>query len=234
MQPPKFSICVICRNGAKTLPRLAKSIEPFLSRGGEWVVCDTGSTDGSVDVARSLGAKVTEVGERFIRTIDADLAGGINARFVVFGEEPIVQAGSRLFDFAKARNFTASLALNDWACWADSDEAFVNLDIDKLNEATSDPDALHLAYDFCYAWKCQMNPGEFGYPGDPAVLFTQSKMHRHRDGVREDGSSTGHMEWRGIVHEVLAPVGVPGRKLGRGDVAIPKMESNAHNGGLQE
>jgi len=193
---PSFDVCVITKNGARTMPRLAASLSEFLKRGGTWIVCDTGSTDGAADVARSLGAQVTEVGERFIRTIDADLAKSINERFVVDGEEPIVQDGSRLFDFAAARNFTAGMATNDWVSWADDDEAFTTLDLDKIEEIIADPGLAHCEYDFCFAH----DPS-----GRPAILFVQSKMYRHRGDLDKDGKPCRRMRWRGIVHEVLEP-----------------------------
>ncbi len=204
---PAFTVACIVRNGAHTLPRLFDSLKEFQDRGGSIVICDTGSTDGSAELARSFGAEVTEVGERFMREIGAGLAKEINRQFVVHPDPPIVEPGSRLFDFAAARNFTAGLAREDWVCWADSDEAFVNLDIDKLNAIIADPGLDHCEYLFCYAWE---NPAsDTNNPGRPAVEFIQSKMYRHRPTTRPDGTSTGYMKWNGIVHEVLAPVDVP-------------------------
>ncbi len=193
---PSFTVCVITRNGARTLPRLAASLSEFLQRGGTWIVCDTGSTDGTADLARSLGAQVTEVGERFIRTIDAGMAKAINEKFVVEGEEPIVQGGSRLFDFASARNFTADLAPTDWVSWADDDEVFTVFNLDKIEEIIADPELVHCEYDFCFAHDAS---------GQPAVLFVQSKMYRHRGDLDQRGNPCKRMRWRGIVHEVLEP-----------------------------
>jgi glycosyltransferase involved in cell wall biosynthesis len=201
MTPPAFSVCVISKNGAKTLPRLAESLKEFLARGGEWLLCDTGSTDGTPEVARSLGATVYEAGERFMKTIDAELAAKINQRFVVEGEAPIVQPGSRLFHFADARNYAAGLATNDWVCWADSDEAFTKLDIDKMNAIIADPELMHLEYEFVFAWAQQMNPGDPGYPGPSAIQFIQSKMHRAKP-----GKGGRYMRWTGAIHEVLEEV----------------------------
>jgi len=197
MASPLFDILCIVRNGANTLPRLFKSLKEFQSRGGLVIVVDTGSSDDSPEVARSFGAEVTEVGERFMRTIDPVRADEINDQFVVGDEAPIVQAGSRLFHFANARNFAASLAHQDWVCWVDSDEAFVTLDIDKINAVIADPEVVHLEYSFCYAWKQQMNVGDPGYPGESAVEFIQSKMYRRC------GEPGKRMRWRGIVHEVV-------------------------------
>lgn len=185
VERPIFSCCVITKNGARTLPRLAASLKQFLERGGEWVVVSTGSTDGSVELARSLGATVVEeAGERFMKTIDQDLAAKINDRFVVEGDDPIVVPGSRLFHFSEARNYAAGLASNDWVSWADDDEAFTVLNIDKLNEILEDPGLEHCEYHFVFAHEADgVTPG---------MAFTQSKMYRR-----------SRMFWTGAVHELL-------------------------------
>ncbi len=134
MIKPKFSIVLIAKNETKSLPKCLASLEEFIKNGGEVVLCDTGSTDGTPDLARSYGVSVTEVGERFIKIIDEETAEKINTKFIRGNEEPIVKAGNRLFDFAAARNFVTSLASNDIVCTLDCDEAYTNLNIDYLNQ----------------------------------------------------------------------------------------------------
>src|ERR1019366_591646 len=111
--PVNFSVVLICRNEAKTLPRLLKSLTEFQKRDGEIILLDTGSTDNTPDVARNLGCKVTEVGERFLTVIDEYLAEKINTRFVIDNEQPIVAVGDKLFNYSFARNFAATLSSND-------------------------------------------------------------------------------------------------------------------------
>jgi glycosyltransferase involved in cell wall biosynthesis len=55
---PGFSVVVIARDEARTLPRLVRSLAPVLERGGEVLVVDTGSTDDTVRVARRHGCRV--------------------------------------------------------------------------------------------------------------------------------------------------------------------------------
>ena len=140
MSKPSFSITMIGLNEARTLPRLMKSLDEFQALGGETVYCDTGSTDGSADVARSLGCVVFEEGDRFIEVIDSDTAAKINERFVVEDESPVVAAGERLFNFAAARNYAASKASNQWVSFVDCDEALTVLDLDAVNAAIADPE----------------------------------------------------------------------------------------------
>lgn len=183
MNKPKFSIVCIAKNEAKTLPKMMASLKNFTDRGGEVVLVDTGSTDGTAEIARTLGCKVEEVGEKFITTIDQNMADRINERFVEKDKEPnIVEVGNRLFDFASARNYATSLASNDFVLTMDCDEQYTKLEIDVLNfliEAGQE----QFEYQFVYAHD--------GY-GRPMIQFVQSKAFDRRK-----------MKWSGVVHEVL-------------------------------
>ena len=177
-----FSVCIVAKNEAKTLPRLIESLSEFKARGGEIIVVDTASIDDTAKVARSLGCKVTEVGEKFVTTIDFKLAKKINERFIVDDEKPIVDSGDRLFDYASARNFSASLASHDMICTLDCDESYVRLDIDKIDQLIKEG-----WEQFEYSFTFSHNPD-----GSPAMEFTQSKFYDRRK-----------LHWVGICHEVL-------------------------------
>lgn len=53
--PPGLSVCLIVRDEAEDLPRCLASVQGVA---GEIIVVDTGSTDGTPDVAAALGARV--------------------------------------------------------------------------------------------------------------------------------------------------------------------------------
>ena len=179
---PKFSVVCIQKNESKSLPKCATGLKDFLDRGGEWLIVDTGSTDGSAELARSLGATVHEVGEKFITTIDEDLAEKLNKRFVVEPEKPIVSPGNRLFDFASARNYATSLAQNDFVFTLDIDEVYTVFDIDKINQLI-DGGYQSFVYNFVFAHDRM---------GKPAIAFQQSKAFDRRIN-----------KWCNMVHEVL-------------------------------
>jgi glycosyltransferase involved in cell wall biosynthesis len=85
----ELSIVMPCLNEVRTLPACVTKALGFLRDhgiDGEVIVADNGSTDGSREMARSLGARVVEVP---IRGYGAALAAGIEAasgRYVIMGD----------------------------------------------------------------------------------------------------------------------------------------------------
>ena len=182
MQTPKFSVVIICKNEANTLNRCAENLREFMARDGEVVLVDTGSTDGTAELARGLGFKVTEVGGKFLTVLDQPIVDSINKRFVIGKDDKIVENGNRLFDFAAARNFASSLATNDFIFSLDGDETYTELDIDTINSLI-DGGAKQFEYQFVFAHKEN---------GEPLIQFVQSKAFDRRC-----------FQWEGCVHEVL-------------------------------
>lgn len=183
MSKAMFSIVCICKNEANTLPKMLESLKEFREKySGEVVLLDTGSTDNSVEIAKSYGVNVHEVGEMFIETIDDKTATEINKRFVSNKESDIVKAGSRLFNFAAARNHVSSLASNDFIITMDCDEAYSVFNIERINSLIENG-VDQFEYQFIYA-----HNGD----GSAAVQFVQSKAFNRKK-----------LQWTGAVHEVL-------------------------------
>lgn len=178
-----FSFCVISRDEEETLPRLISSLKPFQEAGGVCCLMDTGSTDNTVKIAREAGWKVEEVGEKFLHTIDAELAKNINERFIVKGEEECVNEGDKYFDFASARNECAEMSPTDWVFWADCDEVVTKMDIEKIGKLIDTGEMDQFLYEFVFSHR---------QDGSPAVKFTQSKAYNRKN-----------IYWKNMVHEVL-------------------------------
>lgn len=185
---PNFSVVLIAKDEAKTLPRLLKSLSEFLLRHGEVILLDTGSTDGTVHEAFIRGCRITEVGAKYVTTVGSEVSYKINKRFVVDDEEPVITANDKLFDYSAARNFAASLASNDMCFMPDCDEEVTKFDIDALNAAIG-AGARRLEYNFVYAHD------QFGAE---SVKFLHSKFYDRRA-----------FKWVGIIHEVLQPLPAP-------------------------
>ena len=174
-----FSIVCIAKNEEKTLPRLIKSLDEFQKRGGEIIVCDTGSTDNTVKIAKKLGCKVTEVGDRFIKTIKN--ADEINKRFIK-GEKPIIKNGDKMFDFSASRNYASTLASNDMIATPDPDEVYTRLDLDKIEKIIKDG-ANQLEYNFVFS---------HDQYGGEAIKFRHCKFYNRKK-----------LKWVNVIHEVL-------------------------------
>lgn len=179
----KFSVVVIARNEEKTLPRLINSLRTFQELGGEIIVVDTNSTDHTARIARELGCKVEEVGDRFRVFLSDEQIAEINERFIVEGETDILRSEDSLFDFAAARNFAASLASNSIVAMPDADEIYTQLDLKKINDAI-ERGVEQLEYNFVFAHD------QFG---NETIKFLHSKFYDRRK-----------LRWIGIVHEVLS------------------------------
>jgi glycosyltransferase involved in cell wall biosynthesis len=182
-EKPKFSIVLIARNESQTLPRLINSLTEFQSRGGEVLLLDTGSTDDTANIARNLGCRVIEVGDKFRKVITKDLADQINGKFIIENEPSLFKEGDSLFDYASARNFIAEHATTDMIATPDCDEIYTKFDIDKINQAI-DEGAEQLEYNFVFSHD------EYG---NPAIQFIHSKFYNRNK-----------LKWVGIVHEVLS------------------------------
>ncbi len=179
---PLFSIVFIARNEAETLPRAISSLKEFMARGGDVNVLDTGSTDGTADVARSLGCRVKEVGTIFRHTITPERAKEINDRFIVENEPPVLTAGESYFDFASARNESNAMADCDMVCTMDCDEIITRLDIDKIDQYIRDG-FNQFEYNFVFSHMPD---------GSELVKFIQSKFFNRKIS-----------NWVGIIHEMV-------------------------------
>ena len=102
----ELTILMPCLNEAQTLATCIGKAQAFLERaqvGGEIVVADNGSTDGSVAIAHRMGARVVPVP---VRGYGAALIAGIQAaqgRFIVMGDS------DDSYDFANLDPFLDAL-----------------------------------------------------------------------------------------------------------------------------
>jgi glycosyltransferase involved in cell wall biosynthesis len=104
--PPELSIVMPCLNEAETIAACVRKAQTFLEANsivGEVVVADNGSTDGSQQIARRLGARIVDVTEK---GYGSALRGGINAargKYVIMGD------ADDSYDFSSLGPFVESL-----------------------------------------------------------------------------------------------------------------------------
>ena len=107
---PTIAVCMMVRDEEKNLPRLLDSVKRFKLADELWIF-DTGSTDRTIEIAKSYGANIIEVDD-------------IDEYF-----EP-TKWGKKI-NFSKARNRSFADATTDWVLLVDADEELKG-DAEKL------------------------------------------------------------------------------------------------------
>jgi len=101
---PELSIVMPCLNESRTLAACIKKAQFFLKEhgvSGEVIIADNGSTDGSIDIAESMNARVVRVSTR---GYGAALAAGIEAatgKYVIMGDSDASYDFSALSPFVE-------------------------------------------------------------------------------------------------------------------------------------
>lgn len=177
-----FSVALIAKNEEKTLPRLMSSLDEYMKLGGEVILVDTGSIDNTIEVAKSLGIKTYEVGNKFSIPVDKKLADKLNNYFVP-GEEPIILPDTGIFNYSAARNYASSLTTHDMVAMPDCDEMYTKLDLQKLCSII-EQGAEQLEYNFVFS---------HDQYGNEAVKFMHCKFYNKKK-----------LHWTGTIHEMLS------------------------------
>lgn len=120
---PTISVCMMVRNEEKNLPRILDSVKNF-GLADELLIFDTGSSDKTVEIAKSYGATMIEVED-------------LDEYF-----EP-TEWGKKI-NFSKARNRSFADAKSDWLLLVDADEELKG-DASKLRMFLKNLDENHQA-----------------------------------------------------------------------------------------
>lgn len=88
------TVGILTKNSAAMLPRALESVKDF----AEIIICDGGSTDATLEIARKYGAKIIPQNRDFL------------------------DDGGYIKDFSGVRNQSISAAAHDWYLFVDSDE----------------------------------------------------------------------------------------------------------------
>ena len=149
---------MLTRNNASLLPRLLASVTDF----DEVIVCDGGSDDGTVELARREGC-------------------------VVIAQAPEFQAeDGRLRDFFGARNQMLDVASNTWFFQLDSDEDLSTELVEEIRSTLADgPQASGFLVPFTYRVGARLHDAASGYPGYQIRLFRTDRGLRYSGAVHE-------------------------------------------------
>jgi glycosyltransferase involved in cell wall biosynthesis len=177
----EFSVVLIVKNEANTLPRLLNSLSYFT---GDVVVVDTGSTDGTPDVAEDYKCNVIRAGNQFVETIQS--ADEVNERFIVAPDTPLLRNGETYFNFGKARNFADGFAEHDTILSLDADETVTHLETERISGFIQGG---YTRFDHLQVFTHDAM-------GNPDIEFLQSKFYNRKN-----------FRWENRVHEMLAGEG---------------------------
>src|ERR1035438_4153900 len=174
------SLCLICKDEEENLAQCLSSVRGHVD---EIIVCDTGSTDKTREVAIGFGASVCQ----FDRSNHPEA-------FYIDDEEtcrqfsaPAPYSGQwTLGDFAAARNESFKRATSDYVVWMDADDVLEQPE--KIREVVADMETRGIGIGFCAYNYAQDHKGNVSY-----------RQWRERFFRRGDAT------WVGPVHEVLIP-----------------------------
>src|SRR4030042_2524742 len=99
----KIALSIIAKDEEKTIAKTISSVIPEVDA---VFVLDTGSKDKTVEIARSLGARVDEVGDMFLETVTKEDEKWVKD---YLGPNAHLKKGDKIFNFGEARNYALSL-----------------------------------------------------------------------------------------------------------------------------
>ena len=185
----KISVVMIARNAEKILEPCIQSLRDnrLLRQDDELLIVDTGSTDTTASVAKSLGARVLERPDLLV-SLNGEIKNWIPEWEEESKKHPLITGGI-LRSFAEARNIASQQAVNDLQFWIDTDDVFDEKYPGQLrtvidNEVPKrDLSTLFLNYDYAH-----------DVDGKCTTVLKRERLYDRRV-----------WEWKGAVHEVLVP-----------------------------
>jgi glycosyltransferase involved in cell wall biosynthesis len=156
----EFSVAMIVRNEEVVLERCLSSLTGIK----DIVIVDTGSTDETISIADSFkNTSVIEVSDKFIiQATDKDVSKFKD----LYGVTPTFTSESKFFNFSAARNYAASLAVNDFILPVDADE-ILTIDLDAVQNIL--PNADKVTFPFIWSHK---------EDGTPLLSMTSDRLAR--------------------------------------------------------
>ena len=112
------SVGVLTFNSGKVLERCLESVKDF----GQIIICDGGSTDDTLAIAKRFGATIIEQSDQF--------------------KNP----NNTIADFSGVRNQMLDCSKFDWFLFVDSDEYLSEESRDEIAEIVTDANTTHGAY----------------------------------------------------------------------------------------
>lgn len=153
------SVGILTFNSGATLRRALESVKEF----DDIIVCDGGSTDATLDIAREYGAKII-VQDAAFKNVDGSLK-----------------------DYSGVRNQCLDVAKHDWFLYIDSDEEAMPALVKEIREITGSTDPSHLVYNISPRIVLDGRLIEYSsnYPGWQKRFFNRTTGARFRKAIHE-------------------------------------------------
>jgi len=103
------TVTILTKNSGKTLEKCLESVKDF----DDIVICDGGSTDDTLSIAKRFGGRVIE-------------------------QDPAFLEQGKIFDYAAVRNQTYLAAKHNWIFWLDSDEHATKALVERIRKIVND------------------------------------------------------------------------------------------------
>jgi glycosyltransferase involved in cell wall biosynthesis len=185
--PEGISITLLTKNCARSLADTLESLKSFILPSDEVICVDTGSTDDTVSVARSFGARVYEHPELNVPGMLDLVKKHLPEHYTKCAEDPQFTNGF-IADFSAARTLCDSYAKNDLTFWLDSDDILVGGGALRAQAAEyfdkPENSVLFMAYDY-----------SFDEDGRCSTVLWRERILRR-----------SLYKWAGVCHESKIPI----------------------------
>lgn len=185
------TVGIIVFNRAESLRKALESVVDF----DEIIICDGGSTDGTLDVAKEFGCKVIEQDPKFKRS------------------------NNTIDDFSGVRNQTLIEARNEWFLFVDSDEYLSKESVEEIRSIVANDIPRFLVYDMPrkFVYKGKRVDCATTYPSYQTRFFNKKAVTSFRKKVHERISIIEGFK-KGILNEcTLVPLDTLNEMKRKGD-----------------
>src|SRR4030042_482691 len=181
----RVALNLIAKNEEASIARAITSVLPHVQ--GVFVL-DTGSTDKTVEIAKSLGANVI-VNTDFNYTVTKEDEKWVKD---YLGPLAYLKKDDKLFRFGQARNYLLSVTPKeyDWILWLDADDIFDGKEnIAKIIQLANEYQATSVFLNYLY--QCEFNPD--GSIKNVIISHLRERLFKN----------DGTYSWKGEIHETL-------------------------------
>ncbi len=203
-EEPAFSVGLIVKNEALTLPRLYESLKDFVKAGGEVVLLDTGSTDDTVEIGQKFGFIVHRASRSFIETLSAKNIKRVVKEYIEDGDgggegeserfRAMMKDHESFFHFSKARNELHKYVKHDILLQLDGSDTLSSFDYKYIDDQIKSGGKTRFEYTQIYG----------------PVELTISRFYDKRV-----------EKWEGRIHEILTHASKePIMKLGKDHLTV--------------